>query len=183
MSHSFASFATLDEAWGGIGVAQPPPMCMPTQRKSEIVPAPSDMDYSRCGAPLMDDIVNLYTPANTPVCKDLPQPSSPSTSPLLQSPASVSAAPAVQKRIRRLGSGDDYSDSEGDDGDEIQTKTRRRQGARPAYRTSASPPSLNDATAGIELAAYVLSGVMLIFLFESFITLGGNLRAGMSLSY
>lgn len=179
MSHSFASFATLDEAWGGIGPVQPPPTCVQPQpqRSSETVPAPSDVDFSRCGAPIMDDIVNLYTPANTPTCRDgppgaSPSPPSPPSSAVQPSP-SPAFAPAVQKRIR-LGSGDDYSDSD-DEVTEAKTSQRPKPRRRPASATT-------DTTAGIELAAYVLSGVMLIFLFESFITLGGHLRSGMSMT-
>lgn len=169
MSRSFASFATLEEAWGGIGQVRPPPMCTPPARKPETVPAPSDVGFNRSGAPIMDDIVNLYTPANAPVaCKDVPVPPVPVPDP-------VSSAPAVQKRIR-IGKGDDYSDSDQDD----ETLTPTAVAYTPGPRQI---PSVNDATAGIELAAYVLSGVMLIFLFESFITLGGHLRSAAMIPY
>lgn len=180
MSHSssFASFATLDEAWGGVGVVHPPPVCVPPRSRPESVPAPSDMDYSRSGAPIMDDIVNLYTPPNVPVCTPRPV-NAPSLA-----VAPVQSDPAIQKVIRREGRGDDYSESEDEEEGPSVTAARRRGRGRGREQGQGQGQGLeqrssnNDTAAGIELAAYVLSGVLLIFMFESFITLGGSLRYG-----
>lgn len=178
---SYASFASLDEAWGGIGINQPPgpPPVIP---KSSNEPLPSDVDYNRIGAPIMDDIVNLYTPADSrPDTKAVRAPQEtkervekvvPTTSLLLDKTRNR------DKKVTRKG--DDYSDSESDNDSERSARIRFRQRRMHTNRRRSAQGVGDDTSQIIELAAYVLSGVMLIFLFESFITIGGNLRAGSS---
>lgn len=168
---SFSSFATLEEAWGGLGERQPPAHV--SKRPPPLFdPSPSDVDYSKSGAPIMDDIVNLYTPAdavplahaalavpglNFNVALPVPAPV------LLPVPIPV-IAPVPHRR-----KGDDYDEEEGDSrgGEQRRRAIRQMRGG-------------DETSHAIELAAYVLSGIVLIFLFESFITLGGHLRPGMS---
>lgn len=124
----------------------------------------------------MDDIVNLYTPANEAECRELPRTAA--SAALAVDP--VHSDPAIQRRIRRVGKGDDYgegSDSEDEATGPTVTAARQRVNPRPP-QPQAQTQSTSNAAAGIELAAYVLSGVILIFMFESFITLGGSLGSG-----
>lgn len=214
---SCSSFATLDEAWGGVGPPTQAHSGASQMSRQEHVsePAPSDVDYRRTGAPLMDDIVNLYTPADTTrkiVAKMEPA----------RHVASIPRAPGVgekeKERVKQyedekrkekkqeIRKGDDYSDEDDDRepsnaaapriDQDSSTKSlfRRRslQRRRRAGRAGRVDPYYGDDWDGegegeredddnshiIELAAYVLSGVMLIFLFESFITIGGHLRPG-----
>lgn len=154
---SFASFATLDEAWGGIGKPSPPAVPGKEKQMPASDPAPSDVEYSRSGAPIMDDIVNLYTP---PVLQsaDLPSPI-----PIVETGKEKEKKTDVKHVLRK---GDDYDDSDGEE--------RERRVIKRPWDSSARGG--DQSSNMIELAAYVLSGVMLIFLFESFITIGGHIQ-------
>lgn len=147
------SFATLEEAWGDVGA---------NKERSVAEPEPCDSAFGRDGAPIMDDIVRLYTAE---------KPTTPEEKPIVgvRAPASqrTEARKAAAKRTR-IRKGDDYSDESGGDSD----RENEKAGQRKAY----------DDNHVIELAAYVLSGIMLIFVFESFITIGSSL-AGRSRGY
>lgn len=148
------SFATLEEAWGGLGHAK--------QSAQVTEPEPSDSVYGRNGAPIMDDIVKLYT-ADKPTLSaaDTKQEKQAMEEPVRAPSRQVAEARAdtrieLKPKIRKQ---DDYSDNDSDDG-----RVTRNMGNDKQDRQI------------IELAAYVLSGIMLIFVFESFITIGSNLR-------
>lgn len=141
----------------------------------------------------MDDIVNLYTPADTGVSLRPP----PTLPPVRGKDKDTDTGTGTDKGTdtdkdkdpdkdkdretkRRVRKGDDYSEGEDDsDGDQVQ---RSRRGGRRGggSRRGRGVRAYDDDIHVIELAAYVLSGVMLIFLFESFITMGASLRAGSS---
>lgn len=155
------SFATLEEAWGGIDHGSKPRVIKATE------PEPSDCEYGRYGAPIMDDIVTLYT-ADKP------------STPQAEEVKMEVRAPIIREKTN-LRKGDDYdeSESESEIGEDDQGYVR--PGKRPnIHRWKRTRGTLgkdrDDSSLIIELAAYVLSGVMLIFLFESFLTIGGNLR-------
>lgn len=187
---SYASFATLDEAWGGVGEILPPvqtPLPDRSARHKSIgipgtLPEPSDVGYSRSGAPIMDDIVNMCTPADVkpavqalllPAVTPLRTPSpADDTRQVSQQPRQQVQAQA-QKQKKQARKGDDYSDEE--DATDVTFSQRR------ASKRDRQEQGGDDTAKVIELAAYVLSGVMLIFLFESFIGIGGSLRGAQSL--
>lgn len=191
---AYASYATLSEAWGIAGdpsnvVSTPapaidPPSARPHSPSTPFNPSPSDVDYSSAGAPILDDIVNLYTPADTggvgrahgSMVTQVPRPAPlPSEALVIQGKVTRPAtrvAPPPKRRFKRMG--DDYeSDGSGSDSDS-QVVDRRRRRDRP--QSQRLIPSVGDSTQTIELAAYVLSGVLLIFLFESFISIGSSMR-------
>lgn len=177
---AYASFATIQEAWGNVegdltGI----------KSSSSIGPSPSDVEYSHCGAPIIDNIMDMYTPAD--VGKSVVAPVAPvaakrwETSPIPSEDVSrkekVVQARATKKdkpsMLPRRHGGDDYSDDD-THGDVTISNGRR------VYNSRRHPPNTNidafNSSEVVELAAYVLSGVMLIFLFESFITIGTNIR-------
>lgn len=191
---AYASYATLSEAWGMVGdpssvTSTPAPSIHPTRPRVPIVtfnPSPSDVDYSGAGAPILDDIVNLYTPADTGTQGKVPaQAASTAVATnrsMVQSPSdptteegSSGVVPKRQPHQRKAvmknksnstRKGDDYDD---DSDNEVVNR-------RPHHVQSQPRTDHNDTTHVVELAAYVLSGVMLIFLFESFIAIGSSLR-------
>lgn len=177
---SYASFATLDEAWGGIGISVPPAPPVTARNKSVTDPLPSDVDYNRAGAPIMDDIVNLYTPADT-ASRPMAIPQVKKVSERRESDTDTEKQQQKAKQTekdsakRRAQDGDDYSDS---DSDQPKQPRQSKQTRQLRQRRGQTDEEYNSNA--IELAAYVLSGVMLIFLFETFITIGGSLRASSS---
>lgn len=113
----------------------------------------------------MDDIVNLYsapTPHKKPVesCEMQERQNEETVKKEV-----VKERTKEPKRATRKG--DDYDESDTED-------RERRSFIRPAQ------PGIDQSSNTIELAAYVLSGVMLIFLFESFITIGGHMQVASS---
>lgn len=167
-----------------------PPRPRPRPASTPFNPTPSDVDYSSAGAPILDDIVNLYTPAdpgqpklqvgsgNSTTARRVsanPLPSDPvviiegqvpRTLPPRRLPSHETIAP--RRRFKRLG--DDYEDDSDSDSEVVDRRRRRNRPQQPLV------PTIGDSTHVIELAAYVLSGVMLIFLFESFIAIGASMR-------
>lgn len=190
---AYASFATIQEAWGNHDRSN----ANDDQEEATtmIGPSPSDVQYSRCGAPIIDDIMDMYTPLESQ-----PRPIKPFSGPIQPKRKDVAPLPSEdtshkepvnqpstlkrldgtrpEGRKTRRYSEDDYGDSDDErditvsNGRRIYkaTSSRRRQPHKEAEHMSSNSSEL------IELAAYVLSGVMLIFLFESFITVGTNLR-------
>lgn len=182
---SYASFASLDEAWGGVGNIQPSRPPPTTPRNNPLVePLPSDVDYNRTGAPIMDDIVNLYTPADSRPDTNVERGRARHVEPPPETKQNEKKVEkAVTREKKHVRKGDDYSDvdSESDSDSGISVKLRKRATKRRYRQRLVHDAGDGDDTNNIiELAAYVLSGVMLIFLFESFITIGGSLRAGSS---
>lgn len=195
---AYASYATLSEAWGMAGdpahvTSTPAPSIDPPRPRpasTPFNPSPSDVDYSSAGAPILDDIVNLYTPADMGAAasaqaqtrqptKVPPLPSDPtiiqgkvlgntlpSLPPRRMAPSPL--PPAPRRQFTRKS--DDYDDDSDSDSEVVDRRRRRRQPQQQLI------PSIGDTTHTIELAAYVLSGVMLIFLFESFISIGMSMR-------
>lgn len=172
------SFATLDEAWGGVGAIQVAQVARRTERqKADIEPEPSDASFGKYGAPIMDDIVTLYA-ADRPDLPDKLQQKAlvqPVSAPLIREGSSATGR-VTDKRLRRM-KGDDYdSDGSEEQGSVRPDRVDRRRRIRMLERRREYVGADDDTPLLIELAAYVLSGVILIFLFESFITIGSNMH-------
>lgn len=163
------SFATLDEAWGGVGHLKEA-----KSQESRGDPQPSDVEYGRRGAPIMDDIVTLYTADEPTVTRD---PSEVKDASVHISARQHSRELIDAQALQASQAAKHVLPSELDHSIDPPKRRKRESDDYNDIDTPFIPRRSDDqSNSVIELAAYVLSGIILIFVFESFIHLGSNLR-------